>query len=85
MAKVQITIDDELLSRVDECSDKLYTTRSGFITQACNALLNQFNATNAIADIAACMRRIADSNQITDEDKKALEQFEAFAKIVCGK
>lgn len=39
--KIQISINDELLARVDKCATANYMSRSGFITEACLQLILQ--------------------------------------------
>ena len=39
MAKVQITMPDELLAKLDDYADRNYTTRSGAITMMVNNYL----------------------------------------------
>lgn len=84
MAKVQISIDDELLQRVDKQADSLYMSRSGFITSACAQVLNSTEMMVAIKDVSLAMRKIADTNQIDDESKKQLEDFERMVKLISG-
>ena len=85
MKKVQITIEEELLDRIDQAADEAYTSRSGFISQACNQLIMQNDVSKALADLAVCMRRIADNGGIDEKSRHDLEQFEAFAKVISGK
>ena len=42
MKTVQMTIDEDLLSKVDEATKTLNTTRSAFIREALQLALNQF-------------------------------------------
>lgn len=84
MAKVQISIDDELLSRLDEYSDNHYMTRSGVIAYAVNNLLLQEEAQQLFRNISLAMKTIADTGTITDEQKKDLDDFQRLAVILNG-
>jgi metal-responsive CopG/Arc/MetJ family transcriptional regulator len=42
MKTVQMTIDEDLLSKVDQATEALNTTRSAFIRKALQLALNQF-------------------------------------------
>lgn len=86
MAKIKlgITLDEELLRRVDEYAEENYLNRSSLISLATTQFLNASDATKAIRDIAFAMRKIADEGQIDDETKKQLEDFERFSKMLVG-
>lgn len=84
MAKVQISVDDELLSRIDSYSDSNYMSRSGLITQACAQYLNQAEMMFLIKDMSLAMRKIAETGKVDHETMEKLEDFERFAKMICG-
>lgn len=85
MAKVQISVDDELLNRIDNYSDKNYMSRSGFVTLSCSQYLNQAEVATAIKEVAFAMRKIADNGEIDDESRRQLEDFERFVQLFTGK
>lgn len=85
MAKVQISVDDELLKRIDNYSDRNYLSRSGLITLACSQYLNQAEVVTAVKDMALCMRKIADAGTVDDETQKQLEDFERLAQLLTVK
>lgn len=85
MAKVQISVDDELLKRIDNYSDRNYLSRSGLITLACSQYLNQAEVVTAVKDMALCMRKIADAGTVDDETQKQLEDFERLAQLLTAK
>jgi len=82
--KVQITIDDELMKRVDSYADDNYMSRSGLFSIAVNQYLNQNEATKAVKDMAVCMRKLADTGKIDHEMMEQLEDFERISKILMG-
>lgn len=85
MAKVQISVDDELLKRIDNYSDRNYLSRSGLITLACSQYLNQAEVVTAVRDMALCMRKIADAGTVDAETQKQLEDFERLAQLLTAK
>lgn len=85
MAKVQISVDDELLKRIDNYSDRNYLSRSGLITLACSQYLNQAEVVTAVRDMALCMRKIADAGTVDAETQKQLEDFERLAQLLTSK
>ena len=85
MAKVQISVDDELLKRVDNYSERNYLSRYGLFTLAASQFLNQAEVSSAIKDMAFCMRKIADTGSVDEETQKQLEDFERLAQLLTGK
>lgn len=85
MAKVQISVDDELLKRIDNYSDRNYLSRSGLITLACSQYLNQAEVVMVVKDMALCMRKIADAGTVDSETQKQLEDFERLAQLLTAK
>ena len=85
MAKVQISIDDDLLQRIDSFADSNYMSRSGFFTLASCQYLNSNEMMLAIKDMSLTMRKIADSGNIDEETERKLEDYERMAKMIVGK
>ena len=84
MAKVQISIDDGLLSRLDDYADRNFTSRSGAISWACNQMIMADDLRRSLRTVAIAMKRIADSNEIDEKSKEELRAFEMLAEMVSG-
>lgn len=82
--KVQISMADELMERIDAYADKSYMSRSGLISLACTQYLAQHEAIAAVKDIAFSIRKISDTGKIDPETEKKLKEFELFTKILTG-
>lgn len=80
--KLQISLDDDLVKRIDNFSDENYMSRSGFISQACTKYLNEAEMFSAVKLMSLAMRKIADTGTIDDEAMKQLEDFERVAKFI---
>ena len=85
MAKVQISIDDELLERIDRIADSNYMTRSGLISLSCTQYVNSQDVILAIRDMSLAMRKIADTGVVDDETMQQLEDFERMSKMLLGR
>ena len=83
--KVNITLDEELLQRIESYADENYLTRSGLLTIAASQFLLQAEASRAIVDMSLAMRKIAETGAIDDEQRRRLEDFERFARMLSGK
>jgi metal-responsive CopG/Arc/MetJ family transcriptional regulator len=82
--KVTISLDDELMNRVDDYASKIYMSRSGFVSLACSQYLNNAQAILAVQDLAFSMRKIADMGYIDEETKLQLEDFSRLSEILVG-
>lgn len=82
--KVNVSLDDELMVRIDNYADNNYMSRSGFISLACTQYLNSMEVMSLIKEMAFNIRKIADTQKIDDETIKQLESFELMAKMLVG-
>lgn len=82
MAKISISINDDLLSRLDKSAAETYSTRSGFISQAVLQYLTSIEIPNIMSNMYVVMQKIADNNEIDEETKKQLQDFQALAKAL---
>lgn len=80
--KVNITLDEELMRRVDEYAEENYLNRSSLVSLATTQFLNAADVTKAIKEMAFAMRKIADSGEIDEQTKRDLEDFERLSKML---
>ena len=85
MAKVQITLDDKLLDRIDTYADENYMSRSGLVSLAATQFLNSADITKAVKDLSLAMRKIADTGTVDHETMEQLEDFERVAQYLTPK
>ena len=83
--KVGITLNDDLMSRIDAYADENYMSRSGFIPLACTRFLNSVEAMSAIRNLSIAVRKIADSGKIDHDTMEQLEDFERISQMLMGK
>lgn len=84
MMKVNVTLQDELVSRIDNFADENYMSRSGFLTLAAVQYLNTQDTMRLIRDMSLAMRKIADTGTVDSEVMAQLEDFERFSKMLIG-
>lgn len=82
MAKINISIDDELLEKIDTLADENYTSRSGFISMGMNEFVKQKEVIQAVKSMSASMAKIATTGTIDDETLKELEAFQTICGIM---
>lgn len=80
--KMNVSMNDELASRVDEYAKNNYMSRSGLVSVALSNYLNQHESYKALSILAVAIQRIADNNAVSDEDLKALEDFKRLAELI---
>jgi metal-responsive CopG/Arc/MetJ family transcriptional regulator len=80
--KLNISMDDELLMRLDATAKDSYMSRSGLIAYACAQYLNQQEALRAIRDLALIMRTISDKGMVDDDAKEQLQDIETLLKMI---
>lgn len=79
--KVQITLDDELLKRVDAYADENYLSRSGLLSIAVTQYLNTKEMVGAITRMGYAMEKIADKGEVDEQTQKELEDFQRLCAL----
>lgn len=80
--KIQVTLEQDLLDRIEAYAERNGLSRSSMMAYAATQLMRTDEAISSMASVAASMRRIADSGEISEQDRKQLEQFEAMASLL---
>ena len=79
--KVQITVDEELLARVDTYADDHYTTRSGVISLAVDQMLSTEELKSCIKRVTVAMESMAKGKELTEEQRGDLETFRVLSAV----
>ena len=77
--KVNISIDDGLLKRLDDYGKESYLSRSALIAVAINDYLMQREYIGFIKKLSVTLDKAAESGVLTDDDRKLLDDFQRFA------
>lgn len=85
MAKINISIDDCLLEKIDRLADENYTSRSGFIALGMTDFVNNREMVSAIKSMSVSMAKIASQGSVDDETMKELEMFQALCGMLAKK
>ena len=80
-AKVQITVDEDLLRDVDDYCDKNYMNRSWLISQALLQVISQQKVIDSMFNVSLAMKKVAESGNLDEESKKEMETFQALCKM----
>ena len=80
--KVQVSLDDDLMQRIDACADRNYMSRSGLISLACTQYLQQADMIDAIVRISYSCQKVADTGVVDDETMQKLDDFQRLVGLV---
>lgn len=75
MKKVTISMNDELLERIDDYAKKNCTTRSGFLSLVSLKFLNDTELASVLRDMTSVIGKIVDSGQGEPEELAKLEAY----------
>lgn len=79
--KVQMSLNDELVQRLDKYAKENYLSRSSVMSIAVNQYLNSADIVSYIRDMDLAMRKIAETGKVSKEDLAQLQDFEKVAKV----
>lgn len=82
MAKVQISINDDLLKRIDNYAQDNYMTRSGIIGTAVTEYLNTREVLMLVKNVSLAIGKIADTGKVDNETMEKLDDFERATRIL---
>ena len=83
--KINVSLDDKLIERIDNYCENYYMSRSSFVSLACTQFLNQSEVVFAIKDLSLAMQKIAKDKKIDDETFERLEDFERLSHMLIDK
>lgn len=83
--KLTISMDDNLVKRMDEAADLNYMSRSGFISHAVSQYLIQQDSVIALNKMSLALNKIADSDSFDDVDLSELNEVRNMLNLVLSK
>lgn len=84
-AKLQITMDEELLNAVDDYCDKNFMNRSWLISQSLVQVINQQKMIDSIVNISVALKNVSEKGELDEDIRKEMESFETMCKMFIGK
>lgn len=82
--KVQVSLDEKLVERIDNYADANYMSRSGLISFATSQFLNQADVILMVKDMSLAMRKISEKGTVDHDTLEQLEDFERLCKMITG-
>lgn len=81
MAKVAISIPDDLLQSMDTYAKNNFMSRSGFISMCCHQYLQALELQRVIGAMSDSMTKMADAAEAGSIDEETMQEFEQFQKL----
>lgn len=75
MAKINITLSDDLLAKVDAYADEHYMTRSGFFSMVATDKIQSNDLIKAVNQMSVCIQQIAQNGSLDDKSQKELNDL----------
>lgn len=80
--RINMTLADELLQRIDNYANSNYMSRSSVVAFACNQFLMAHELQSLLVDMKRCMQKIADTGCCSEEQLAELERYQSLFDIV---
>ena len=80
--RVTMTLNDDLLKRIDNYAKTNYMNRSSVVSFACNQFLMANELQSLMVDMKRAMQKIADCGTVPEEQMKELEKFEMLCDMI---
>ena len=77
--KIQISVEEDLLKRVDDYADEHYTSRSGVFALGADQLISADEMKKVIKRVTQAMETMAQGQTLTKEQQEDLERFRAIS------
>lgn len=82
MAKITISLQDELLEKLDNHCKNNFTSRSGFISQSINNTLLTFEIPEALNKICFLFEQVAKDKEIDEKTMQDLLKIKTIAEVL---
>ena len=80
--KVQISLHEDLVEKIDNYADLNYMSRSGMISFACTQYLLRKELASSIKDMSYSIKKISETCNVDDNVMLKLVEFERLSKLL---
>ncbi|WP_405308743.1 hypothetical protein [Methanobrevibacter sp.] len=85
MKKINISINEDLLERIDKFSENNYLSRSGLISLACSQFLLTQETEALFRNMNIALQKIAENGIVDDKTQKELDDCLRLCSLLQGK
>ena len=83
--KVTLSLNDDLVKRIDDYALEMFMKRSAVVSLACIQFLDASEGIKAVKDMSVAMRKLADKEgKIDDKMLQEIEDFERISNLLTG-
>lgn len=82
MAKLNITINDDLLARAEKFAENQYMTKSGLVAVALREYLNAQELMPVLNSMKLAFDKIADSGELDEQTEKELDDMTRTVELL---
>lgn len=75
MSKINITIDDELLKKVEAYCEANYQTKSGFFSQCAIEKIQAMESLNVLSEITNVLEKVVKEENIDNNTQKEIDDL----------
>ena len=80
--RVTMTLNDDLLKRIETYAKANYMNRSSVVSFACNQFLMANELQSLMVDVKRAMQKIADCGTVPEEQIKEMEKFKMLCDMI---
>ena len=80
--KINISINDDLLSKADSYAEQNFLSRSGLISLALTQLLNQYEMINTVKQLGALIESVSQASDLDDSLRSQLDDFKRIYALL---
>jgi metal-responsive CopG/Arc/MetJ family transcriptional regulator len=81
MSRVTMSLNDDLLARIDSYAKSNFMARSSVVGFACNQFLMGVELQTLLVDITRAMQKIAETGVVNEAQQKQLDKFEMMCEL----
>lgn len=82
--KVTISVDKELLRKIDDYRDKHYLKRSAVFSMGASNLILQDEMIEMLEEMRNLLHKANQQEKLSDDDKRQMEQFTLLCNAMLG-
>lgn len=80
--RVNLSLSEELVAKLDKYAKDNFMTRSAVVSFACNQFLTSFEVVDLMRQLTLFMRDISDKGTVDEKAMKQLEDLEYLLKVI---
>lgn len=80
--KISISINDELLRKIDEYSKENFLTRSGFLSLAANQYILQQEAMSTMKSLRSAVEKVSETGEMDEQSEADMKKFMELASMI---